>query len=208
MAFIESPIFPFIEDLAYGSMGGPRYMTEVIGTHGGQEQRNSKWRNNLQMYEVGLENRNGTATRTLLAFFRAVAKGQTYGFRFRDFLPGESTGTDELLGTGDSTTTIYQLRKAYVYADEDATYRKIVKPISGSVTCALDGSNTTDFTLDYTTGLVTFTSAPGDGVLVTSSFQFHVPVRFMVDRLPITKVNIDAYSWASIQLYETRDIAA
>ena len=42
------------------------------------------------------------------------------------------------------------------------------------------------WTLDATTGVAPFTTAPGNGLIVRAGFEFDVPVRFDIDMLDFT----------------------
>jgi uncharacterized protein (TIGR02217 family) len=54
--------------------------------------------------------------------------------------------------------------------------RTITKPVAGTVRTALDGAEQLGgWSVDTTTGVVTFDSAPTAGVSVTAGFAFHVP---------------------------------
>src|SRR5208337_5160773 len=102
-----------------------------------------------------------------------------------------------VIGTGDGNTTVFQLVKNYTSGGR--TYvRTILKPITADVTDfqgnpltntinVYDNGTkktlTADYTQDYTTGLITFNTAPVAGHVITADCQFHVPVRFMSDEL-------------------------
>ncbi len=94
--------------------------------------------------------------------------------------------------------------KAYASGSQTWT-RTITKPVAGTVVVALDGvTQGSGWSVDTTTGIVTFTSAPASGVAVTAGFEFDVPVRFDTDQLD---VNLDIEtkgSIASIPLIEVR----
>ena len=65
-----------------------------------------------------------------------------------------------------------------------------MKPVAGTVRVAVDGveqSEATDFTVDATTGVVTFEPGhePGAAAVITAGFEFDVPVRFDTDKLEI-----------------------
>jgi uncharacterized protein (TIGR02217 family) len=60
------------------------------------------------------------------------------------------------------------------------------------------------WTVDTTTGIVSFTSAPGSGVAVTAGFEFDVPVRFDSDTLDVTLDVERLGSITSIPLVEIR----
>jgi uncharacterized protein (TIGR02217 family) len=204
MAFIESPSLP--AEIALGASGGAMFQTAVTDSTSGYEARAQQWTTERGAYELGYVNRTAAQMEALIAFFYAVAIGRWQGFRFLDYGAGEAIGLDEYLGDGDGTDTTFQLRKAYVQESE-VSYRTITKPVAGTVRCTLDGVATTAFTVDTTTGIVTFSVAPGNGVVVRASFQFEVPVRADVDWLQIRSVQRGVYSIENFPLLEIRDIA-
>jgi uncharacterized protein (TIGR02217 family) len=70
---------------------------------------------------------------------------------------------------------------------------------------ALDAvSQASGWSVDVTTGIVTFTSAPASGVAVTAGFEFDVPVRFDTDTLDVTLDIERLGSITSIPLLEVR----
>ena len=86
-----------------------------------------------------------------------------------------------------------------------AWVRRIVKPVAGTVRVAHGGVEAVSgWTVDATTGVVTFAMAPAAGVLVTAGFEFDVPVRFDTDRLDVTWDLDRLGSIASIPLVEVR----
>ena len=60
------------------------------------------------------------------------------------------------------------------------------------------------WTLDTTTGIVTFTTAPANDVIVRAGFEFDVPVRFDSDTLDVTLDFERLGSITSIPLLEIR----
>ena len=137
--------------------------------------------------------------------------GRLFGFRWKDWgdykscLPsGTPSATDQVIGTGDGTTTAFQLVKAYSSGAQSWT-RSITKPVSGTVNLALDGiEQAFSWSLDTTTGLVTFTTAPASGVAISAGFEFDVPVRFDTDQLDVTHDIERLGSITSIPLIEVR----
>src|SRR5690606_38607892 len=113
--------------------------------------------------------------------------------RFKDWgdhrscLPsGTPSPTDQTIGTGNGAITAFQLVKRYVSGGQTWT-RTITKPVADSVRVALDGAEqASGWTVDTTTGVVTFDTAPDNGIAVTAGFAFDVPVRFDTDALDVT----------------------
>jgi len=198
----------FPTDISYGSRGGPGYRTKVIELDSGYEQRLNRWNSARRRYDVGYGLKSQDDLYTVYQFFLARS-GATYGFKFKDWLDYNSTaygkdyGTngaspakdDQVLGDGDGSKLTFQLIKTYP-DDVASKTRNIEKPVSGTVLVALDGTlqtETTDYSVNYTTGVVTFNTAPGPGVEVTAGYEFDVPVRFDVteDELQFALTDFD-----------------
>jgi uncharacterized protein (TIGR02217 family) len=182
-------------------------MTTVVAGPSGDESRNGLWAYARGEWDVGLVNKTAAETRDLLAFFYAVAKGRLHGFRLKDAPSNDYTGTNEPIGTGDAADTTFQLIKRYTSGA--LTYDRIIsKPVTGTVTIAFNGGNQAlGWTVNTTTGVVTFASPPGAGIAITASYEFDVPVRFNTDQIKISRHDGLIFSWPSIPLVEIRDLA-
>lgn len=98
---------------------------------------------------------------------------------------------------------MFTLRKTYGEGP-DAWSRLIAKPIDGSVRVAVNGVETSAFTVDAATGRVTLAAAPAIGAAVTAGFEFDTPVRFDSDRIEVTLESFDAGRMAALPLIEIR----
>ncbi|MFZ5690676.1 MAG: phage distal tail protein, Rcc01695 family [Pseudomonadota bacterium] len=192
-------LFPL--DIALGSAGGPERRTEIVALASGREERNARWAHSRRRYDAGYGVKTFEALSQVIAFFEE-RRGMLHGFRWRDRLdhasaaPGVTvTALDQTIGVGDGETVAFQLAKTYGGAF--APYvRPVVKPVSGSVRVAVDGVELNDgFSVDVTTGVVTFAIPPGIGEAVTAGFLFDVPVRFDTDYL---EVDLSAFAAGAI----------
>ncbi len=207
MAFHE---VRFPDNISRGARGGPERRTQIVELTSGDEERNASWANSRRRYDVAYGVRRADDLAAVVAFFEA-RNGRLYGFRYKDWadykscLPSQRpTPTDQGLGTGDGTAVTFQVAKIYTSGSQAWT-RPVTKPVAGSVQVALDGmEQTTGWSIDTTTGLVTFEAAPGAGVLVTAGFEFDVPVRFDTDTLDVTLDLERLGSITSIPLLEIR----
>lgn len=198
MAFVETR---FPTDIAYGSAGGPQYSTDIVITHGGYEQRNINWSQARARYNVAHGVKSQEQLQALISFFRA-RKGKADGFRFKDWTDYQASG--QSLGTGNGVRTQFQLVKHYDSAGVNEL-RTITKPVEGTVGVYLAGvEQSTGFTINHATGVVTFSTAPASGLAVTADFEFDVPVRFDTDRLSATLDGYGSHSWHDIPLVEIR----
>ena len=207
MAFHE---VRFPDDISRGARGGPERRTRIVELASGDEERNSPWADSRRRYDAAYGIRRADDLAAVVAFFEA-RHGRLYGFRWRDWsdykscLPSASpSATDQIIGEGDGSTTQFQLVK--VYASGAQSYsRRIVKPVAGTVLVALDGiAQGSGWSVDPSTGVVSFAAAPGNSVIVTAGFEFDVPVRFDTDRLDVTLDIERMGSIASIPLVEIR----
>nr|WP_314436897.1 DUF2460 domain-containing protein [uncultured Brevundimonas sp.] len=191
--------------LAFGSTGGVERRTQITTLASGHERRSTPWAMGRRRYLIGANLRSLDDMAELTVFFEA-RRGRLHGFRFKDFAdfksckPGAAvTATDQPLGVGDGARKVFQLIKRYGDVE-----RVIAKPVAGSVRVALNGAETTGFTVDVATGQVMLNSAPGAGVVVTAGFHFDTPVRFDSDRIETTLESFDAGRMAAVPLIEVR----
>lgn len=197
MAFHE---IRFPDDISYGSGGGPEFSTDIIITQGGFEQRNSNWANARAKYNVAHGVKTETQLAELIAFFRA-RKGRAHGFRFKDWTDYKVTG--QVIGTGNGSQTTFQLIKNYTSSNTET--RTILKPVSGTVKIYVNGVlQTSGVTVNNTTGVITFTTAPVATTTISADAEFDVPVRFDTDRLSASMDQYGSHSWLDIPLVEVR----
>ncbi len=199
--------------LALGTSGGPVRRTDIVSLSNGRENRNRRWRDARRHYDAGSGVRSIGDLYAVLAFFEARA-GQLYGFRFRDPLDFKScapdiavTPADQVIGTGDGVTAVFQLVKTYGDAG-GASVRDIAKPVAGTVLVSVGGvaAAPADFTLDAASGRVTFVPGkiPASGVAVRAGYEFDVPVRFDTDRIDVDLAQFQAGRIPSIPLVEIK----
>ena len=212
MAAFHEVLFPL--DVALRSAGGPQRRTDVVVLGSGAEERNARWAHSRRRYDAGYGVKTYEALSDVIAFFEE-RRGRLYGFRWRDRLdhssaaPDNAVGpTDQLIGVGDGTTSIFVLNKTYGSA-YSPYQRPIAKPVAGSVRVAVAGAEVGEgiaFTVDTTAGLVAFLPGhiPASGQAVTAGFLFDVPVRFDTDYLEVDLSAFAAGAIPKIPLVEIR----
>jgi uncharacterized protein (TIGR02217 family) len=112
---------------------------------------------------------------------------------------------DQAIGAGDGVATAFGLAKIYAPGAHEFS-REITKPVAGSVRVAVDGIELAEgagFSVDVTTGMVTFAIAPAIGSAVTAGFEFDVPVRFDTD---VIEVNVAAFEAGEIPPIPTVEV--
>ena len=207
MAFHE---IRFPDNISRGARGGPERRTQIVELASGDEERNASWANSRRRYDVAYGIRRADDLAAVVAFFEA-RNGRLHGFRYKDWadyksaLPSQAnTATDQQIGTGTGSTQTFQLTKRYT-SGAQTWVRTITKPVAGTVRVALGMvEQMSGWTVDTTTGLITFTAAPAGGVIVRAGFEFDVPVRFDSDTLDVTLDFERLGSITSIPMLEIR----
>ncbi len=202
----------FPANLSFGSVGGPERRTEIVTLANGFEERNSPWADSRRRYDAGVGMRSLDDIETLISFFEA-RHGQLYGFRWKDWTDykscapsGSVAADDQVIGEGDGARRSFQLAKTYRSGGNEYT-RRVSKPVAGTVAAAISGDvqvESVHFTLDPTTGLITFTDPPGIGAEVTAGCEFDVPVRFDADRIEMSLASFSTGEIPTVPVVEVR----
>jgi uncharacterized protein (TIGR02217 family) len=200
------------------------YNTDVIELNSGNEQRNAIWTYPRHKYDIGVGIKDDfdlDATRDM--FYRAKGRLRTFNFLdHNDHLScipqGTISDTDQPmygvtsgLPYGDGSETQFQAGKYYASTDSPVkfTWRKIVKLQSGTFILALDGTPTAStaspgsWSIDITTGILTFDSPLANAVVPTSGFKFYVKVRCDTDYFPATRIE-PGFEHVPLTLVEVR----
>lgn len=191
----------FPTDISFGSAGGPGFLTDIIVLDSGREKRVQRWSQSRGRWNVGYGIKTIAQLQTVLTFFNARC-GRAYGWRFKDWLNYQ--GTAEVIGTGDDNEDTFQLVKLYTSGSD--TYSKdITKPVSGTTQIFFDEvEQESGWSVDTTTGIVTFSSPPGAGVEITATFEFDTPARFDIDTLAIALEDFGGGNVPTIPVVEIR----
>ena len=175
---------------SYGSRGGPGYRTSVVESDSGAEQRVGRWSAARHRYSIDLTSLDPSHLAEVKTFYIA-RRGAEIGFRLKDWTdftshPESPSFHDEpgiadqecVPSQGTGTLTTFQLVKTYT-SGPASEVRFIWKPVVDTVRIWVDGvEQMSGWTVDTTTGVVTFTTAPDIGDDIKASFEFDVPVRF------------------------------
>lgn len=203
MAFIDTK---FPDSIAYGAEFGPEFSTDCVVVDSGAEQRNQKWSLSLLRGNVGHVNKTLAETVELDHFFRAVGKGKANSFRVKDFRDFTATvATGRATSIASSPSTRFQLVKRYTTAGQ-VEDRLITKPVTGTVAIYVSAvlkSMPADYSLDLTTGILTFVLAQTEANISWAG-EFDVEMRFDTDTMPVSIMDKDSYTWGSIPLMEIR----
>lgn len=175
MTFIDQRL---PEEIEIGCVRRENADHDISKTDGGYEVRNARQSQDLLAYDVSFP--TGEFAGTIIAAVKAMVKASRiglYAFRLRDWDPDMHQLTLEPFGTGNAVTTAFQLKKSWTVAGVTAS-RKITRPVS-ALQIFKDGVlQVSGYSVNYSTGIVTFSPAPGNGVIVQATGLFDIPARF------------------------------
>jgi uncharacterized protein (TIGR02217 family) len=193
--YTKNPNFEWIEmvqytqfpnDISYGSLSTIGFSTSVVQADSGTNQRTARWDQALRKYNISYGVRTREQLHDLIQFFHAM-KGRYYSFLYFDWADYSSnfatqieergvppvTDTDQIIGTGDGSTKVFQLTKTYQTKNGATSHvRLITKPMTtqwtdaqmtipwSPVLISLNAWACKNFTVDQMTGLVTFGTPP------------------------------------------------
>ncbi len=191
---MSNAIFPTFIGLGWSAPKTPQWNTRVQRAVSGKELRAAYQSRPIWKYGLTYEVLRGDAVnaeiQSLIGFFNA-RMGSYDSFLFRD--PSDNSVTDQGIGVGDGTTTVFGLVRAYGGA---------VEPIGYADTSAfkVDGSTVTALTITDNHTTVTFTTAPAAGKLVTWTGTYYFRVRFDKDMAEFEQFMKDLWSLKKLEL--------
>lgn len=191
----------FPEDVSEGSTGGPEFKTQIFHSYRGYEKRNIEWAQPLMRYNVGYGIRTEAQMQAVVDFFNA-RQGMLNGFRYKDWSNYNVVNGEVALGDGSSTRL--SMYKKYGSAGNEY-YKRLYKIVPGTVTGvtnnAVSVTEGVDFTIDYNSGEIIFTSAPSASAPIEVAYlEFDEPVRFETDDLSFVWDAFNSGSVAQLSL--------
>lgn len=195
----------FPTNISTGSRFGPGFSTSILEGDAGAQEAVLRWPNARRKFNARYGIRKQSDLRAVIDFFIA-REGSVHGFRFKDPMDfttaadhvSSPTANDVILGTASGTGDLqWQLKTKYT-SGPTTIYRAIEKPIVGTVLVAKDGTPTTGFTLDSSTGVITLSSVSASQE-ITAGCEFDVPCQFGPE------LANEAFQ-ASIDNYESGDL--
>jgi uncharacterized protein (TIGR02217 family) len=182
------PVFP--QCPAYGFTKRADYSVTIVERASGIRSVNRNWYYPLHVFSaVPIGDKQEDDIHKIARFWHAIG-GQAGQFLFTDYTDYKSantlaaavTRTDQPLIESDDSPGSFQLTK--LYEDDEFLFQQqriIQKPKPGTILIAEDGvllTETTDYVVDYDTGLVDILSPGGSGTVYTWGGEFYVTVMF------------------------------
>lgn len=191
---MSNSVFPSLPGLAWGTTMAPSWSTAIKKAASGRELRAAfmaypLWQFSLN-YEFLQDGKRGTDLDKLVGFF-LMMRGQYDSFLFTS--PADNAVTAENFGIGNGSTVAFQFTRAF--GAGGYTFVEPVQNLNGTPSIYINGTLKTAGT-DYTissTGVVTFTAAPGAGLPLTWTGSFYYRCRFTMDTADLSQFMADLW---------------
>jgi len=180
-------IFPALPGLAWSVTKTPTFQTRIQRAVSGRELRALDypyplWQFAL-VYDFLRDNPQAgyDELRTLLGFFM-LCQGAFGTFLFQD--PSDFQVAGQQIGIGNASTTVFQLQRAMGAMLPGGGFLEPITAPNVVSTIYLNGITQAPatYSVDPATGLVTFDTAPGSGLIITADFTYYFRCRFIDDK--------------------------
>ena len=187
-------IFPTLPGLGWSVSKAPRFATRIQRAVSGRELRvvdqpNPIWTWTLTYSMLRDEHDTRAVSgpgvgydelRTLMGFF-LQQQGAFQPFLFDD--PTDDTASAQAIGTGNGSATVFQLVRSMGVALPGGGFAEPITAPNVVSAVYFDGivQSASGYSVDPTTGLVTFIAPPPAGQVITTDFTYYFRVRFADD---------------------------
>ncbi|MBB6251706.1 DUF2460 domain-containing protein [Nitrospirillum iridis] len=185
-------IYPALAGLGYSVTKKPTWSTKIATAASGRETRMAFWSAPIWEFQLTYDFLRDTATanelKTLLGFYLQM-QGAFTPFLFQD--PDDYQATGQTIAVGNGASTNFTLVRTF------GGYVEPVGGMVGAVTLYVNGvRQTSGFSVDGS--LLTFTSAPANGAVISADFTYGFLCRFKDDGLEFEKF--------AAQLWQTKEV--
>jgi uncharacterized protein (TIGR02217 family) len=179
-------VFPSLPGLAWSVTKTPTFQTRIQRAVSGRELRALDYPYPLWQFTLVFDLlRDNPAAgydelRTLMGFFM-LCQGAFGTFLFRD--PSDDQVTGQQIGVGNASATVFQLQRAMGSTLPGGGFLEPILAPNLVSTVYLDGitQSPVSYSVDPNTGLVTFATAPGSGLVITADYSYYFRCRFVDD---------------------------
>lgn len=181
---MSSAVFPALIGLGWDVQRRPIHASLVQEAVSGKEVRISLRPYPRYEYTLRYDMLRDTAAnpelKTLMAFFNARL-GRFDSFLYTD--PADYSVTDQPLGVGDGVETEFQLVRTMTGTGVTFVEPVLAPNVITNIKVNAIVVDPADYTVDADTGLLTFDTAPGNGLAITGTFTYYWRCRFLDDQL-------------------------
>ena len=187
---MTEPVFPSLAGLGWSVKRSPVWKTRAQQAISGKETRLADWSYPAWQWELTFDFLRATPSaaefQSLAGFFNQC-QGAFGTFLYAD--ADDNAVTGQSLGVGDGATTVFQLVRAFGGFIEPVLAPNVVS----AVYLAGVAQSPSSYSVNPTTGLLTFTTAPASGAATAADFSYYFRCRFAEDTVDFEKFMATLY---------------
>lgn len=184
-------VFPTFAGRGWGIKKRLITRTLIQQADSGAEYRTQRYQYPLYEFDLEIPYLTQSDSDTLIGFYNQQG-GPFQPFYFS--ADNDNSVTAQAFGTGDGTTTQFQLTKA-----NGSYWNEPIAGVQGTPTIYVNGTHTTPSSISPS-GLVTFSSAPASGAALTWTGQYYYLLRFKDDQIETTQTLSQIYEATTLTL--------
>lgn len=191
---MSNSVYPTFAGLSWGVLKTPKFNTLIHKSVSGKELRASTMAYPTYKFTLKYEFLRQSELQTLMGFF-SLMRGSWDNFLFAD--PNDNSVTAQNIGTGNGSSTKFQLTRTY------GGFTEPVMNVNGTAQIYLNGTLKTagtDYTIDAF-GMVTFNTAPLNAVAVTWTGSYYFRCRFNADEYNFENFMNQLWTLNSLELF-------
>ena len=187
---MTEPLFPALAGLGWSVKRSPVWKTRAQQAISGKETRLADWSYPAWHWALTFDFLRATPSaaefQSLAGFFNQ-RQGAFGTFLYAD--ADDNAVTGQSLGAGDGATVSFQLVRAFGGFIEPVLAPNVVNAVylAGVV------QSPSAYSVNPTTGLLTFTAAPASGAAITADFSYYFRCRFAEDTVDFEKFMATLY---------------
>ena len=196
---MSTSIFPTLAGLGWSVTRREMWKTRTQEAISGKETRIADWSYPRHQWTLGFDFlRQGALSGASYAEFAQLAgffdlrQGSFDSFLYADADDNAVTGHG--LGTGDGTSTSFQLLRGFGGFVEPILAPNVVSAVYLGGVAQSPSSYTVNGWGTSAPGTLVFTAAPASGAVITADFSFSFPCRFAADQMDFEKFMASLYA--------------
>ncbi|MEC4589504.1 DUF2460 domain-containing protein [Nitrospirillum amazonense] len=191
-------IYPALPGLGYSATKKPTFSTKIATAASGRETRMAMWSAPIWEFTLTYDFLRDTAAanelKQLLGFYLQM-QGAFTPFLFQD--PDDGQATAQTIAVGDGSSSSFTLVRTF------GGYVEPVGGVIGGVTVYVNGTRQTSG-YSVAGNVLTFSSPPANGAVLTADFQYAFLCRFKDDGLEFEKFAAQLWQAKQVNLISVR----
>lgn len=203
---MSAAVFPALLGLGWSVKRSEIWVTRSQESVSGKEVRIADWTFPRHEWELTFEhllqgslNGQTRADFASLSGFFNLRQGMFDSWLYQDV--DDNAVTDQIIAVGDGTTTAFQLIRSFGNFVEPMLAPNVITNVKVANSVQSPGT----YSVDSTTGILTFNAAPANAAGITATFSYFFRCRFLEDRMDFEKFSSALYLAKSVKFQSLKE---